>query len=319
MPVIGPGGVGQTFVAVDPLVEVVTISIVPLDDPLTLTQIEVSIHEGVGCQVEAIDKSVHPTVTSGRSGWLNFNFPGGVAMIVGETYTFCISSTITERRVFASFNQYPEGHLLGDPSLDLRFRVLSAPLPGACCIQDGCLENVGADSCAAAQGTYHGDGRSCDEISYGLCEAYACCTDIGCFFLSEIECLAREDWQNWLGVSGPCEDCTPPLGACCFAGLCFSDRTESECLDVSADWAGPLTDCASCPPCDGPDFDGDGAEDNCDTDIDNDGVRNDDDVCDFTPLGLIVQANGTVPADLDGDCNVDLRDYALWQVSLTGP
>ena len=47
--VIGPGGVAQTFVAVDPLVEVVTISIVPLDDPLTLTQIEVSIHEGVGC------------------------------------------------------------------------------------------------------------------------------------------------------------------------------------------------------------------------------------------------------------------------------
>ena len=39
----------------------------------------------------------------------------------------------------------------------------------------------------------------------------------------------------------------------------------------------------------------------------------------FTPIGLDVQDNGTVPSDLDGDCKVDLRDYALWQVSLTGP
>ena len=43
------------------------------------------------------------------------------------------------------------------------------------------------------------------------------------------------------------------------------------------------------------------AEDNCDTDIDNDGVPNEHDVCDFTPLGLDIRANGTVPADLDGD------------------
>ncbi|MCH9034078.1 MAG: hypothetical protein IID42_06180 [Planctomycetes bacterium] len=48
-------------------------------------------------------------------------------------------------------------------------------------------------------------------------------------------------------------------------------------------------------------------------------MLNDADVCDFTPLGFDVQPNGTVPADLDDDCNVDLCGYANWQLQLTAP
>ena len=195
--------------------------------------------------------------------------------------------------------------------------VARGGVPGACCINDGCL-SVDADTCNALGGVYVGDDSLCDDL--GSCQLGTCCTHIGCFFILEPECIARDDFESFFSPHiGFCSLCIPPLGACCFIDICVPEQTERDCLGVSADWAGPLTDCASCPPCEGPDFDGDGAEDNCDTDIDNDGVPNDVDVCDFTPLGLAVQANGTVPADLDGDCNVDLRDYALWQVSLTGP
>lgn len=67
------------------------------------------------------------------------------------------------------------------------------------------------------------------------------------------------------------------------------------------------------------DFDHDGRGDRCDPDIDNDGVPNDVDVCDFTPLGATVQPNGTLLADTDGDCDVDLQDAAFWQREITGP
>lgn len=69
-------------------------------------------------------------------------------------------------------------------------------------------------------------------------------------------------------------------------------------------------------PCDGPDFDDDGTPDICDRDIDDDGVSNTLDACDFTPLGVPVGPQGRPYADLNLDCEVDLRDYAVFQLSL---
>lgn len=195
--------------------------------------------------------------------------------------------------------------------------VVRAGVPGACCVNDGCL-SVDAAICNSLDGIYVGDGTLCGGM---VCTDGACCTEVGCFLMTETECMARDDWNDFFyGFFGPsCNLCPPDLGACCIADVCAPDQTQSQCLTVSAYWVGPRTACIDCPPCQGLDFDGDGDTDDCDNDIDNDGVLNGDDVCDFTPLGLAVQANGTVLADLDGDCNVDLRDYALWQVSLTGP
>lgn len=66
------------------------------------------------------------------------------------------------------------------------------------------------------------------------------------------------------------------------------------------------------------DFDGDTIGDACDPDIDNDGVLNGADVCDFTPLGVIVLPDGSLLTDANGDCVVDLLDYAIMQREFTG-
>jgi hypothetical protein len=70
------------------------------------------------------------------------------------------------------------------------------------------------------------------------------------------------------------------------------------------------------------DFDGDGLIDDCDPDIDDDGVLNEVDNCDFTPTSLpahLIEPDGSILGDLDGDCDVDLVDYAIMQERFTGP
>lgn len=73
-----------------------------------------------------------------------------------------------------------------------------------------------------------------------------------------------------------------------------------------------------------PDFDDDGWIDDCDDDIDDDGVNNVPDMCDFTPQGANIvndpqdAMHGTLRHDSDGDCDVDLTDFARFQVEMTG-
>ncbi len=93
------------------------------------------------------------------------------------------------------------------------------------------------------------------------------------------------------------------------------------CVD-DLDCDGVPDDADNCPDDPNPDqadFDGDSTGDVCDSDIDNDGVLNDDDVCDYTPLGASVRTDGTFLTDADGDCDVDLLDFAKLQEEFTGP
>ncbi len=69
-------------------------------------------------------------------------------------------------------------------------------------------------------------------------------------------------------------------------------------------------------PCEGADFDHDGIPDICDSDIDDDGVSNTLDACDFTPEGVPVDEKGRPDADLNLDCDVNLSDYAIFQLSI---
>jgi hypothetical protein len=78
-----------------------------------------------------------------------------------------------------------------------------------------------------------------------------------------------------------------------------------------------------CFPCEGdlPDFGGDGLVNHCDSDLDNDGAANGSDECDFTPTIVpaeLVEPDGTLKGDFDGDCDVDLTDYATFLLRFTG-
>jgi hypothetical protein len=71
--------------------------------------------------------------------------------------------------------------------------------------------------------------------------------------------------------------------------------------------------------CHGEDFDSDRWSDICDEDIDNDNVVNAVDFCDYTPSTVTADADGYSLGDLDRDCDTDLKDFALFQLNLTGP
>jgi hypothetical protein len=53
-------------------------------------------------------------------------------------------------------------------------------------------------------------------------------------------------------------------------------------------------------------------------DSDGDGVDDAVDVCCNTPPGIPVDAQGRPVGDIDGDCDVDLADFALFSASFTG-
>ena len=54
-------------------------------------------------------------------------------------------------------------------------------------------------------------------------------------------------------------------------------------------------------------------------DTDGDGVDDAIDVCNNTPPGIPVDAEGRPLGDIDGDCDTDMDDFTLFQQSMTGP
>ncbi len=65
------------------------------------------------------------------------------------------------------------------------------------------------------------------------------------------------------------------------------------------------------------DFDQDQLPDDCDSDIDGDGVDNNLDECPRTPLGLTISLSGRPLADINGNCVLDLPDFAFAADCLT--
>lgn len=67
-----------------------------------------------------------------------------------------------------------------------------------------------------------------------------------------------------------------------------------------------------------PDFDLDSIIDECDDDIDNDGVLNDIDECDFTIIGSPINKFGRPIGDVNNDCNLGITDFSSLNICLSG-
>ncbi len=101
--------------------------------------------------------------------------------------------------------------------------------------------------------------------------------------------------------------CVPPSFV--RVGLIFTQPASNDCNQNSVP-----DECEA-------DFDEDATIDDCDADIDDDGIPNESDVCLFTPLGNPINEQGRSIGDLDGDCLVTLGDYRFFAICLdiSGP
>jgi hypothetical protein len=144
--------------------------------------------------------------------------------------------------------------------------------------------------------------------TYGVLGIWAITFELGYSHLmpvSEIMPTCVEIAPTMLFLSDWISDCNAnaipdadDIGAGGVSEDCNENRTPDEC-EIQAD------------------FDGDGLADACDADMDDDGVPNDQDVCDDTPLGVLVDEEGRPVGDTTGDCNVDLMDFGRLTNCLT--
>lgn len=186
----------------------------------------------------------------------------------------------------------PDGpdNIAGNLDDDLRL------MPGSPCIDAGDNTAVPADSFDV-----DGDGDTVERVPFDIDGARR--------FVNDPDAIDS-------GVSDPpAYASVVDMGAYEFQVTCkgFGDDCDGDGLPDDAD---------NCPDVHNPeqaDYDDDGTGDDCDDDADDDGVLNDADGCDFTPLGAPIQPNGTLLTDADGDCDVDLHDFAVFQQERTGP
>ncbi len=123
-------------------------------------------------------------------------------------------------------------------------------LTGSCCLPTGtCLPGVTDQECAAAGGTYQGDGAPCPPSCPQ--PPGACCffDPDGCANLTFNQCsVARGSWQ------GPGTNCATivcnPIGACCLSdGTCLAATPEDDCAAMGGAFQGDGTTCGAetCP------------------------------------------------------------------------
>lgn len=138
--------------------------------------------------------------------------------------------------------------LQGD--LVIRAVVDCEELSGACCLTDGSCEEMTPSNCAAAGGTYMGDGTDCDQVTCPQ-PTQACCFEAttGCLDLTESDCLLAG------GIpAGPGTNCATyvcfPIGACCLPdGSCLDDMSPEDCEAQDGVFQGDGTICSEieCP------------------------------------------------------------------------
>ncbi|MEK7731170.1 MAG: hypothetical protein AAB363_04865, partial [Planctomycetota bacterium] len=131
----------------------------------------------------------------------------------------------------------------------------------------------------------HGPGCNSPEIEACVCglDSFCCLTDWDRTCTAKVSdgtCGTCEMVSDCNGNAVP-DECEPDCNDNGVADAC--DITNAFSMDCQTN--GIPDECES-------DFDGDSTIDDCDLDTDGDGVLNQNDVCDFTPLGNPIHVDG---------------------------
>jgi len=191
---------------------------------------------------------------------------------------------------------------------EVRDRLLSSVRPVE--FLDGWIVTGGVLNLTGALGDCNGNGVA-DDVDI-LKATSADCSGNGIPDECEADC-------NENGVADTCDVVSGTFDDCDGDGLldvCERDCDENGEIDGCELVEGLAFDCNGNDVIDRceSDFDNDGTIDACDADIDDDGVLNETDVCDFTPPGVPVYPNHGGPVgDLNQNCLLDAPDYrSLW-------
>ncbi len=117
---------------------------------------------------------------------------------------------------------------------------------------------------------------------------------------TDADCADADACTTDVCVNGVCQH-QPIVGCCNADGKC--DDGNNCTLDACVNHACAHENIPAC----------------CNTDADCDGVIDSVDVCPNTPAGVQVDAEGRPFGDLDGDCDNDLDDFAIFSRGVTGP
>jgi hypothetical protein len=122
------------------------------------------------------------------------------------------------------------------------------PGVGACCLPNGTCTTASTNDCAAAGGSYQGDGTACSGVTCPQPQG-ACCFPTGfCSIVGQQDCIGAGG--TFAGAGSVCgANNTCPLGACCLQdGSCSLGYTQASCNAAGGTFRGPGSNCnEACP------------------------------------------------------------------------
>ena len=155
----------------------------------------------------------------------------------GTIMSYCHTCSGGMTNIVLSFHELTqetiEDYLLEGVSCSLD---CSTAIPGACCIDDTCLE-ITSDACSLSDGKFLGSGTLCDTGGCDPLQIGACCIGGLCFDLIASEC-SSVGGVPLAEITCDSEPCLPDAQfACCIGETCI-DLTELECNEKFGLWSG---------------------------------------------------------------------------------
>ncbi len=195
---------------------------------------------------------IHVPVTQGQQFYITLEFGeptdvgGGGASVVADTDGCQWNHNV----LYAIPGGWLDFCALISGDLVIRAIVDCEETPGACCLPSGLCEQLTPTECADQDGTFQGEGVSCDDVTCPQPDG-ACCIAASevCVDATLQECNALGG--TWAGAETDCATYVCfPSGACCLPdGSCLDQASPDECSAQGGVFQGDGVLCADveCP------------------------------------------------------------------------